>query len=89
MHKRQSDSRNLSMIMDFYEMTMSNGYFNANLLDQVAVFDLFFRTNPDEAGFSIFAGLQQIVDYVLNLHFDDEDIDYLRSQHCFSDSFLE
>ena len=89
MHKRQSDSRNLSMIMDFYEMTMSNGYFNANLQDQVAVFDLFFRTNPDEAGFSIFAGLQQIVDYVLNLHFDDEDIDYLRSQHCFSDSFLE
>lgn len=85
----QSDSRNLSMIMDFYEMTMSNGYFNNGMQHKKAVFDMFYRCNPDEGGFSIFAGLQQIVDYILNLHFDKEDIEYLRGQQCFSEEFLE
>lgn len=89
MYKLQSEPRNLSMIMDFYEMTMANGYFNASIYDQIAVFDLFFRSNPDDAGFSIFAGLQQIVDYILSLHFDKEDIDYLASQQCFSEAFLQ
>lgn len=88
MNKLQSEARNLSMIMDFYEMTMSNGYFNAGIHDRYAVFDLFFRSNPDDGGFSIFAGLQQIVDYILDLHFDDEDIQYFRDQHCFSEAFL-
>ena len=85
----QSDSRNLTMIMDFYELTMANGYFNTGMYQKKAVFDLFFRNNPDDGGFSIFAGLQQIVDYILNLHFNAEDIAYLRNQHCFNEDFLD
>lgn len=85
----QSDQRNLSMVMDFYELTMANGYFNTNLYQKKAVFDLFYRNNPDEAGFSIFAGLQQIVDYILNLHFDEDDIAFLKQEGCFNEQFLE
>ena len=85
---KQFDKRNLSMVMDFYEMTMSNGYFMAGDTETTAVFDVFFRKNPDEAGFSIFGGLEQIIDYITNLHFDDEDVAYLRSQGIFSEDFL-
>ena len=85
---RQHDSRNLSMVMDFYEMTMSNGYFSAEANDTFAVFDVFYRKNPDNAGFAIFAGLEQIIDYINNLHFDEEDIEYLRAQKTFSEEFL-
>ena len=85
---KQFDKRNLSMVMDFYEMTMSNGYFMAGDTETTAVFDVFFRKNPDDAGFSIFGGLEQIIDYITNLHFDDEDVAYLRSQGIFSEDFL-
>lgn len=85
----QSDARNLSMVMDFYEMTMANGYFKkANTKDKVA-FDVFYRKNPDAAGFAIFAGLQQIISYIQNLHFSKDDINYLRKQKLFSEEFLE
>lgn len=77
------------MVMDFYEMTMANGYFAAKDTGALAVFDVFYRNNPDNAGFAIFAGLEQIIDYIMNLHFDDEDIDYLRSQNLFSEEFLD
>lgn len=87
--KKQFDKRNLTMVMDFYEMTMSNGYFKNNRLDQTAVFDVFFRKNPDDAGFSIFAGLEQIIEYINDLHFDAEDIEYLRSRGIFEEAFLE
>ncbi len=82
---------NISMIMDFYEMTMSNGYFNDNSIDknQKVAFDVFYRRNPDNGGFAIFAGLSQIIDYIKNMHFAKEDIDYLRSQNIFSEPFLE
>ena len=86
--KQQHEKRNLSMVMDFYEMTMANGYFSANDTDTVAVFDVFYRKNPDNAGFAIFAGLEQIIEYINNLHFDEEDIAYLRSQNLFSEEFL-
>ncbi len=83
--------KNVSMIMDFYEMTMANGYFNDNSIDknQKVAFDVFYRRNPDKGGFSIFAGLSQIIDYIKNMHFESEDIEYLRSLNLFDEDFLE
>ena len=80
--------RNITLLMDFYELTMSNGYFINNLKDDIAVFDLFYRKNPDDAAYSIFVGLEDIINYILNLHFDDDDIAYLRSLNIFNDDFL-
>lgn len=85
----QHNERNLSMVMDFYEMTMSNGFFAGQDHHARVAFDVFYRKNPDKAGFSIFAGLEQIIEYIRNLHFEDEDIDYLKSQNLFSDEFLD
>lgn len=82
------DGRNLSLVMDFYELTMSQCYFNKNK-DEEVVFDLFYRKNPDDAGFALFCGLEQAIDYVKNLHFDAQDIEYLRSLNKFSEEFLE
>lgn len=82
------DGRNLSLVMDFYELTMSQCYFNENK-DEEVVFDLFYRKNPDDAGFALFCGLEQAIDYVKNLQFDKDDIDYLRSLNKFSEEFLE
>ena len=82
------DNRNLTMLMDFYELTMSNGYFVKGLKDQRVVFDMFYRKNPDDGGFVIFAGLEQFIKYVQNLSFTDNDIEYLRSKKMFSEDFL-
>ena len=82
------DARNLTMVMDFYELTMSQVYFSDNN-DEIGVFDLFYRRNPEDGGFSIFAGLDQIIDYVQNLHFDEEQIEYLRSLGTFTEPFLD
>ena len=81
--------RNLSMLTDFYELTMANGYFENGFKDQVAYFDMFFRKVPDDGGFAIMAGLQQLIEYLENLSFSDEDIEFLRSKNIFSDEFLE
>ena len=81
--------RNLTLLTDFYEITMANGYFESGCSDQIACFDMFFRKNPDNAGFSIFAGLEQIIEYIKNLKFEDDDIEYLRSKNMFSEKFLE
>lgn len=89
MRKKQHMERNLSMVMDFYEMTMSNGYFYDDVKDTEVVFDVFYRKNPDGGGFAVFAGLEQIVDYVQNLFFDEDDIEYLRQQNMFCEEFLE
>lgn len=89
MKKTQNMERNLTMVMDFYELTMSNGYFLDQDKDTRVVFDVFYRKNPDSGGFAIFTGLEQIVEYVQNLHFDDENIEYLRSQNLFAEEFLE
>ena len=80
---------NMTMLCDFYELTMGNGYFQAGYQDRVTYFDVFFRDVPDKGGFAICAGLDQLIDYILNLHFDEEDIDYLRSKGLFSEEFLE
>lgn len=80
--------RNLSMMMDFYELTMSNGYFQEKDKDRLVAFDVFYRKNPDGGGFAIFAGLEQILDYIRNLHFTKKDIEYLRNQNIFAEEFL-
>lgn len=85
----QHNERNLSMVMDFYELTMGNGYFGDKNQDAEVAFDVFYRKNPDKAGFSIFVGLGQIIEYITNLHFGELDIAYLREQKLFSDEFLE
>ena len=84
----QFDARNLSMMMDLYEMTMANGYFAEQRADDFVTFDVFYRKNPDGGGFAIFAGLEQVLDYLENLHFEQADIDYLRSLHLYSEDFL-
>lgn len=83
------DTRNLTMLMDFYELTMSNGYFVKGLKEKKVVFDMFYRRNPDEGGFVICAGLEQFVKYIQALSFDDEDIEYLRGRNMFDEGFLE
>ncbi|MBE6577904.1 MAG: nicotinate phosphoribosyltransferase [Ruminococcaceae bacterium] len=80
--------RNLTMLCDYYELTMSNGYFNSGMKDKIVYFDVFYRDNPDGGGFAIAAGLEQIVEYINDLRFDDEDIEYLRGKNCFSEEFL-
>ncbi len=84
-----NNKRNLSLLSDFYEFTMANGYFNNGMKDTVAIFDAFYRNNPDGGGYSIFAGLNDIIDYVKNLSFSASDIEYLRKEGNFSEDFLE
>ena len=84
-----NNKRNLSLLSDFYEFTMANGYFNNGMKDTVAIFDAFYRNNPDGGGYSIFAGLDDIIDYVKNLSFSASDIEYLRKEGNFSEDFLE
>ena len=79
----------LALLTDFYELTMMQGYFNSNTLNQTAVFDLFYRKNPSGNGYAIAAGLEQAIDYIKNLKFSQEDIDYLRSLNSFSEKFLD
>ncbi|MCL2046967.1 MAG: nicotinate phosphoribosyltransferase [Oscillospiraceae bacterium] len=76
------------MLCDFYEFTMSNGYFNNGFFEKTAYFDVFYRSVPDNGGFAIAAGLEQVIEYILQLNFDEEDIEYLRSKGIFSESFL-
>ena len=80
---------NLTMLCDFYELTMSNGYFEKGYRDRITYFDLFFRRCPDGGGFAIAAGLEQIIEYIQDLHFSQEDIAYLRERNLFSEEFLE
>lgn len=81
-------SMNLSMLCDFYELTMGNGYFKQGFTEDIAYFDLFFRRVPDNGGFAIAAGLSQAVEYIQNLHFDEEDIEFLRHKYGFDNAFL-
>ena len=83
-----NDKLNLTMLCDFYELTMGAGYFANGYTDRITYFDLFFRRCPDGGGFAIAAGLEQIVQYIQKLHFDPEDIAYLRERKCFNEDFL-
>lgn len=79
---------NLTMLCDYYELTMGNGYFDHDMADKICYFDVFYRENPDKGGFAIFAGLEQVVEYIQNLRFEPEDIEYLRGRNMFSEGFL-
>ncbi len=81
--------RNLTMLCDFYELTMANGYYKSGMKDKIVYFDVFYRDNPDHGGYAIAAGLEQIVSYIKDLHFTEEDIDFLRTKGCFDEGFLE
>ena len=80
---------NMTMLCDFYELTMGNGYFKKGMGEQIVYFDVFFRSVPDDGGFAIAAGLEQAVEYVQSLHFTEENIEYLRSRNMFDEGFLD
>ena len=83
-----NEKLNLTMLCDFYELTMSNGYFQNGYKDRITYFDVFYRRCPDGGGFAIAAGLEQIIEYIQSLHFTQEDIEYLRNRKLFSEEFL-
>lgn len=82
------EKMNLTLLTDFYELTMANGYMQNGLRDKIAYFDMFFREVPDNGGFAIMAGVSQMIEYLKNLHFSSEDIEYLRSKNIFCEEFL-
>ena len=82
------DKLNMTMLCDFYELTMSNGYFRNGMRDRICYFDVFYRNVPDGGGFAIAAGLEQVIDYIRDLHFSEEDIAYLRGRGIFDEDFL-
>lgn len=81
--------QNFTMLCDFYQLTMGNGYFKTKHANRIAYFDVFFRRIPDNGGYVVCAGLEQVIDYIENLHFADDDIEYLRTKKIFSEDFLE
>jgi len=83
------DNNNLTMLTDFYEITMANGYLQTGLKDKIAYFDMFFRKVPDNGGFAIMAGVEQLIQYIKELKFEEDDIEYLRSKKIFSEEFLD
>lgn len=83
------DERNLTLLCDFYELTMANGYFLTKQAETIAYFDLYFRQVPDHGGFAIAAGLEQVIDYIKNLRFTAEDINFLRGKGLFDENFLQ
>ena len=86
---KMEENRNLTMLMDFYELTMANGYYVKGLKDVNVVFDMFYRKNPDDGGYVICAGLEQVVRYIENMHFTKGDIEYLRGRNMFDEGFLK
>jgi nicotinate phosphoribosyltransferase len=86
---RWTQKRNLTMLTDFYELTMANGYLKHGMQDKIAYFDMFFRKIPDDGGYAIMAGLEQMIEYLNDLVFTERDIAYLKSKKIFSDEFLD
>ncbi len=86
---KTEEKLNMTMLCDFYELTMGNGYFKNGYKDRITYFDVFFRRVPDGGGFAIAAGLEQLIEYIENLHFSEEDIAYLRGRNLFCEEFLE
>jgi len=80
---------NMTMLTDFYELTMANGYFEKGFEKQIAYFDMFFRRIPDGGGFAIVAGLEQVIHYLEKMKFDEDDLDFLRKKGRFSEGFLQ
>lgn len=86
--KNKFNEYNVSILSDFYEFTMSEGYFNENIENKITYFDIFYRNNPDGASYSIFSGLEHLVDILKNLKFSKEDLEYFKSLNTFDDKFL-
>lgn len=84
-----NNEQNMTMLCDFYQLTMGNGYLKTRHADTVAYFDMFFRRIPEDGGFAICAGLEQLIEYIENLRFEEKDIEFLRSKNIFSEEFLE
>ena len=89
MNRHAGSERNLTLVMDLYELTMAYNYFKQGNKDQLVYFDMFYRKNPDNGGFAVFAGLQQLIECIKNLHFSEGDIEYLRSLQKFDEDFLD
>ena len=83
------NQNNYTLLCDFYELTMGNGYFESGKKDQICYFDIFFRKIPDGGGFAIAAGLEQVIDYINRLRFTEDDISFLREKGLFSQGFLD
>jgi nicotinate phosphoribosyltransferase len=83
------DRQNLTLLTDLYELTMMQGYFKHKDQNETVIFDAFFRNNPMDSGYSVFAGLDQVINYIMNLRFEEEDLTYLRSLDMFDDDFLD
>ena len=79
---------NLTLLTDFYELTMMQGYFETNK-NETVIFDVFYRKNPSEGGYAVCCGLQQVIEYIKELHFTEEDIEYLKGQQIFNEAFLQ
>jgi len=88
-NEKMKRNMNLTMLMDFYELTMAKGYFENGMKDRITYFDMFFRNIPDGGGYAIMAGVEQLVEYLRELSFDEEDIEFLRGKKMFDESFLE
>ena len=86
---KTEEKLNMTMLCDFYELTMGNGYFQTGFKDRITYFDVYFRSVPDGGGFAIAAGLEQLIEYIEDLHFDEQDIAYLRGKGIFCEEFLE
>jgi len=81
--------RSLTLLCDFYELTMARGYFHSDIKDKTVYFDVFFRRPPDGGGYAIFAGLEQVIEYIKSIKFENDDIEYLRSKGIFDEEFLK
>ena len=81
-------TNNLTMLTDLYQLTMMNGYYKKGLHENTAVFDIFFRKNVCEGGYTIICGIEEVVNYIQNLHYEDSDLEYLRSLNLFDEDFL-
>ena len=80
---------NEAMLLDFYELTMANGYFESGKKDEIVYFDLFYRKNPDGGGYALFSGLDTIIDFIDHLSFNDKDIEFFWKKNVFSEEFLD
>ena len=83
-----ADKRNLTMLADFYEFTMANGYLENDMEEKIGYFDMFFRSIPDDGGFAIMAGVEQLIEYLRNLKFDEDDLKYFKSKGIFGEKFI-
>lgn len=81
--------KNFTLLVDFYELTMANGFFESGMKDNIVIFDMFFRQVPDNGEYTVVAGLEQLIEYMENLHFSDDDIEFLRGKNIFNEEFLD